>query len=595
MPKFRITTPEGKTYDVTAPDGATKEQVLAYAQSHHQAVLPHVNPPQNAMDQGRAASPITGAVNTAIENVPGLDEAQAGFNTLVNLPRNLMTGKARINSPADLIPAIQSQWNMERDYQRGSQEALSQQHPIVRDAANATGMASSLLIPAGKAMQMTAGAPRALNMARGATVAALTGAGYGAAGRGSVQERAQAAQSAALNPVGLAMGAMGGALMPAAPKPVRPPNPAQRNLQTLRDAGVFMTPGQQMGGLAKSTEDLAKRAPILGTAIRRAEARSVQSLNRAVADRALEPVGAYLPKTVETGHDSVAHVAKTLGKVYDDAAALVPAAQIDQPFEASLQSIATHLNEQPMTVREQFNAIVQNRLDHLRGKPVTGAQIRDAQSQIAHLASSFSSSDDGAQRVLGGALDDVSDELANVIGRHNPQAGQMIDSANQGWSVYTRMRNAASKAKGGIFTPGQLQTAVRSLDRSVGKGNVAKGQAVLQDLSNAAWETMPDGFGNPGTADAAGWGVLGVGVLTNPPTGIATIGGLSAAATPYALMGRKIVERIPGNATPAQLQGALAQLTTLATKDPAVLAMRAQVAAKLAALGGATGALQARQ
>lgn len=580
----RVRAPDGSV--AVFPDGMSDRQIADVMRREY---------PSTSYQQGRKASPITGAVNTAIENVPGLDEAQAGFNTLVNLPRNLMAGKARINSPADLLPAIQNQWKMERDFQQGSQSALSQQHPIVRDASNAAGMASSLLIPAGKAMQMTAGAPRALNMARGATLAAATGAGYGAAGRGDVQDRVQAAKAAATNPLTLAMGAMGGAVMPAAPKPVRPPNPARRNVQTLRDAGVFMTPGQQMGGIAKTTEDLAKRAPILGTAIRGAESRSVQSLNRAVADRALEPIGAYLPKTVETGHDAVEHVASTLGKVYDDAAALVPAAQIDQPFDQALQTISAHLNEQPATVREQFNSILANRLDHLRGKPVNGQQIRDAQSQIARLASSFSSSDDGAQRVLGGALDDVSDELANIIGRNSPEAGQMIEAANQGWSVYTRMRNAAAKAKGGIFSPSQLNTAVRTLDRSVGKGNVAKGQAVLQDLSNAAWETMPDGYGNPGTADAiTGMGLLG-GAFTQPQVALPIAGGLAAAATPYALMGRKIVERIPANATPSQLQGALAQLTTLAARDPAVLAMRAQVAAKLAAAGGATGALSARQ
>jgi len=37
MPKFRITSPDGKTYEITAPEGATQEQVLAYAQQHHEA------------------------------------------------------------------------------------------------------------------------------------------------------------------------------------------------------------------------------------------------------------------------------------------------------------------------------------------------------------------------------------------------------------------------------------------------------------------------------------------------------------------------------------------------------------------------------
>lgn len=45
MPKFRITRPDGKTFEVTAPDGATREQVLSYAQS--QSAAPEaVTPPQ---------------------------------------------------------------------------------------------------------------------------------------------------------------------------------------------------------------------------------------------------------------------------------------------------------------------------------------------------------------------------------------------------------------------------------------------------------------------------------------------------------------------------------------------------------------------
>lgn len=34
MPQFRVTGPDGKTYDVTAPDGATEDEVIAQVQSH---------------------------------------------------------------------------------------------------------------------------------------------------------------------------------------------------------------------------------------------------------------------------------------------------------------------------------------------------------------------------------------------------------------------------------------------------------------------------------------------------------------------------------------------------------------------------------
>jgi len=34
MPNFRVTSPEGKSYIVTAPEGATEKEILSYAQNN---------------------------------------------------------------------------------------------------------------------------------------------------------------------------------------------------------------------------------------------------------------------------------------------------------------------------------------------------------------------------------------------------------------------------------------------------------------------------------------------------------------------------------------------------------------------------------
>jgi hypothetical protein len=51
MPKYRITAPDGKSYDVTAPEGATQEQVLAYVKSQQASA-----PTANNSDFGRMVS-----------------------------------------------------------------------------------------------------------------------------------------------------------------------------------------------------------------------------------------------------------------------------------------------------------------------------------------------------------------------------------------------------------------------------------------------------------------------------------------------------------------------------------------------------------
>lgn len=576
MPKYRITSPSGQTFEINAPDGASQEDVLAYARA---------NMPGGQAPKRNAFGEVAGFMANVNRGLGIGDEMAAGFKTA----GNVLSGKTPVT---DVVPDFQRSMASQRQLE----DSYAREHPVVAPLAKGTGNALTALVPAGKTANAFAESSRLMNAARGATTAGLTAAGYAAADRGTARERLKAASDASVNPVVLGLGAGFGALAPSAPKPkpakTATPTPQQRNTQILEDAKVFMTPGQKAGGAVKNAEDLARRAPILGAAIKGAANRSVESLNRAVADRALEPVGAYLPKDVHTGHDSVTHVAQTLGKVYDDAASMVPEVALDAPYKAAVSDIAQRLSEQPAGVQDQFNAIVANRLGHLDGKVVSGAQVRESQSQISKLAADFSASNDGAQRALGGALDDVSDELANVIGRKNPEAGAMIDKANTGWSVYTRLRNAASKAKGGVFTPGQLATAVRTLDRSVGKGNVAKGQAVLQDLSNAAWETLPDSYGNPGTADALSAMSLGAAAATpaTAPAAIPAAAGLTAAATPYFLMGRKVVERIPGNATPAELRAASQELARLVTKDPAVAALQREVAARLSRAAGVAGA-----
>lgn len=468
-----------------------------------------------------AVSQITGLMANVNRGLGIGDELAAGGKTALNV----LTGKTPIG---DLVNG----YKQSMTEQRAIEDGYSADHPNAAALARGTGMAGTALIPTGAALQ----GGRVMNAVRGATGAATGAAAYSLADRGSIPERIDAAKAAAVNPLGLALGSGAGAAMRPLP---RLPRPATTPPQVLREAGVALTPGQSRGGIVKSAEDVAMRAPILGTAVRGARQRSRESLNRAVANRALAPIGETLPRGVATGHDSVAHVADRLGAVYDDAAALVPSVAPDQAFTQALGAIGQRTTELPTDVGTQFANIIQNRLtDRLQSGPVTGTQLRGIQSEIGHLAARRSASQDPAQQELGHMLEDVSGELSDLLGRANPEAGAMIGRANEGWAIYVRLRNAASKAKGGIATPGQFTTAVRMSDNSVGKGRVARGGALLQDLIDPASQVMPDAFGNPGTADALGLGALATSILTKPAVGIPTAAALSAGSVPYLLMGR---------------------------------------------------------
>lgn len=332
------------------------------------------------------------------------------------------------------------------------------------------------------------------------------------------------------------------------------------NVGLLKSEGVSVLPGQAMGGIAKTMEDIGKRAPILGPAIIGAAERANVRLNQAAANRGVAPLGETVPPNIPAGHKAVEYVANRLGKEYDEAAAMVPQVGLDQQFQQGLAKNAQLISELPTDVGAQYQNILQNRLVPLMGGPVTGQQLRAVQEQIGKIAADRGALDDGAQQLLGHMLENVSDELKDQLARANPQAAAKIQAANEGWRNYVILRSAASKApKDGIFTPQGLSTAVRMMDRSVGKGNVAKGNATMQDLSSAASSIMPDQFGNPGTANALGLGGLAAGLM-NPAmtvqTGAAALG-LGGAAIPYAMMGRGAAKNLPKIAqTQQQLQAA---------------------------------------
>lgn len=101
MPKFRITTPEGKTYEVTAPEGTTKDQALAYAKSHHQASA-RSNPIQDVIrggisGLGNTLASVAGQVNPGL-NMLDTFKSVGDVSNMIDQVR--VGGKPKYNAPA---------------------------------------------------------------------------------------------------------------------------------------------------------------------------------------------------------------------------------------------------------------------------------------------------------------------------------------------------------------------------------------------------------------------------------------------------------------------------------------------------------------
>lgn len=149
------------------------------------------------------------------------DELAAGAGTVVNA----LTGQGPQGFSANMA------------HQRQIEDSYQAEHPHVAALATGTGNALTAAAPVGPGAEAFATGGRAINALRGATVGGLTGAGYAAVDRGSLEDRAGAAAHAAHDPVTLGLGAAAGALAtPRATRAERPAAPTLDELSTQRDA-----------------------------------------------------------------------------------------------------------------------------------------------------------------------------------------------------------------------------------------------------------------------------------------------------------------------------------------------------------------------
>lgn len=121
--------------------------------------------------------------------------------------------------------------------QRATEDRFQASNPLTAALGRGIGNAGTLAVPAGPVSGVLANASRMGNMARGAVTAGLTGAATAALDRGTLGERAKAAGETARNPVVLGLGALGGALAPAAKRAKPAETDVQRAARILKQRG----------------------------------------------------------------------------------------------------------------------------------------------------------------------------------------------------------------------------------------------------------------------------------------------------------------------------------------------------------------------
>lgn len=369
-----------------------------------------------------------------------------------------------------------------------------------------------------------------------AGIGALTGAGMNAlspvpnAGDNYGREMlANAVTGAKAGAAGGVLGkAVGGLLAPR----------IEPNVRTLADAGVELTPGQIVGGVARKLEDSATSIPVIGTGVANAQRRSLESFNRAVGDEVLAPLGKTVPKDVAAGRALVNHVDDTIGDAYRAAHAkvtpIVPDAQFGQDFQALMANNILMPDQ-----RDFFRQFMSRQLlPRMQKGPMTGESLQEITSELKRYARSYGSSANVPDREMAKVFRGLVDMFDDLTVRTNPAVAPEIKGANAAFARMIRMESAAGGAGAteGVFTAPQFSAAVRRSDMSPRKGEFARGTALMQDISDPAKAVLPSTVPDSGTGLRGMLGALiGTGAtgMISPATAAAYAGTTAAGRLAY--------------------------------------------------------------
>ncbi|MBJ9964502.1 glycoside hydrolase family 73 protein [Burkholderia seminalis] len=335
--------------------------------------------------------------------------------------------------------------------------------------------------------------------------------------------------------------------------------------QTLLDAGVPLTPGQILGGGAARTEAKLTSVPVLGDMIKGAQQRSLAGFNKATYDQVLEPLGQKYSGPI--GSEGVANVQNTISQAYDSALSKLTF-KADPQFQTDLGSLSGMAQSLPQAQQQQFMNVIKNQIVGKLSPQGTmdGPTLKGVQSELGRIARGLGGDPSFDNQQLGQAVGEVRNLVESSLARNNaPDAVQDLAKANAAYANFVRLRAAAASQGAmnneGVFTASQLNNAVRSADKSAGKGATATGNALMQDFSTAGQSVLGSKYPDSGTVGRGlmallAPGSIGAGLATAPMSTLATLGGIGIGALPYTGAGQRLAQALltarPGFAVPVR-------------------------------------------
>src|SRR5207237_2973039 len=175
------------------------------------------------------------------------------------------------------------------------------------------------------------------------------------------------------------------------------------------DAGVRLTPGQALGGVAKGIEDRLTGFPVIGDLVKWNRFHGITDFNRAIYAKALAPFGeegATVAKSADVGNAGIAKVGDFLSSKYESVLPQIKVS-VDDAFRRDMGELASFAQSLPADRAQQFINILKNELvarGLQSGQVISGETMKLADSNLGRIAANYRGSLDPDQRALGTAV-----------------------------------------------------------------------------------------------------------------------------------------------------------------------------------------------
>lgn len=485
--------------------------------------------------------PTKGAQRAQGGDIPFTERLRQGVADIgqgaVQLTNHLFGGPLEANTPGgyDAIIAKQQGDYAARREEAGAGGGLPD---FARLGGNMTAMLpAAAAIPSAEGI----GAGLALGGAGGAAMGALTPV----TDPNADFAKEKLGQSLMGGGVGAITGGVGGAMAKAIAPKVAPP------VKSLMNKGVTPTVGQILGGTANKMEERLASYPFVGDMIASGRRRSIEDFNRAALADAVAPIGKTISGKV--GREGIEEVEKTIGAEYDK---LLPNLTFQADHQlvsdvANLRQMASFLPDKEFA---QFEKVLQQKIGTKLGPNGTmdGETFKTVESELSRLAKDYKKDSSADANHLGDAIYELLGSMRESLERNNPMYAEPLANANTAWARFKRIQKAATSIGGepGVFSADQFQTAVRAMDASKDKGAFARGNALMQGLSDDAKSVLGSKVPDSGTPQrmAAMLLTAGGGGWIEPSTLLAS----GALTLPYTKLGQKalaaaLTKRPPGS------------------------------------------------